>query len=201
MRVVVIDGVTIGHPCCAVHGCQEKLAKLTNRFCDLHTRNNKLCSIVDCSEPVVEGRLACANESHLQAEERHMLHVQSRVRRPNIETVSQDHPVNDQAPVMSFIGEELFDVDNAGHIVKEDAGPTAHPSAPTSGNKRLRGQFGRRRTHNEQLIVAPCGVIVARTTFFGAEAIKTVRVSHPGISKDCAYVTHLNAIEVYRDRI
>lgn len=47
---------------------------------------------------------------------------------------------------------------------------------PTQGSKRIRAQFGRKRTHNEQLIVCPCGVIVARTTFYGAEAISAVIV-------------------------
>ncbi|KAF8152634.1 hypothetical protein B0H34DRAFT_784636 [Crassisporium funariophilum] len=35
-------------------------------------------------------------------------------------------------------------------------------------------QFGRRRTHNEQLFVAPCGMIVARETFYHAEALYSV---------------------------
>jgi hypothetical protein len=49
--------------------------------------------------------------------------------------------------------------------------------APTGNKKKLSAQFGRKRTHNEQVIVAPCGVILARETFFGAEAIATCAVS------------------------
>jgi hypothetical protein len=45
------------------------------------------------------------------------------------------------------------------------------------GKKSLRAQFGRKRTHNEQLFVAPCGMIIARETFFHAEAIYSVIVS------------------------
>lgn len=37
------------------------------------------------------------------------------------------------------------------------------------GNRKIRAQFGRRRSHNEQILVRPCGIIVARTTFFGSE--------------------------------
>ncbi|KAI0321281.1 hypothetical protein OF83DRAFT_1168620 [Amylostereum chailletii] len=46
---------------------------------------------------------------------------------------------------------------------------------PDSGNSRPRARFGRRRTHNEQLVVAPCGVMLARATFFGSEAINGAR--------------------------
>ncbi|KAI0689098.1 hypothetical protein BC835DRAFT_1308521 [Cytidiella melzeri] len=81
------------------------------------------------------------------------------------------------------IGEEDFDLDGQGHVVPEEAGPPVCPSKPSAGNKRVRAQFGRKRTHNEQycklahnkqIIVAPCGVIIARTTFYGAEAVSSV---------------------------
>lgn len=44
------------------------------------------------------------------------------------------------------------------------------------GNRRLRARFGRRRTHNEQLCVGSCGVIIGRATFYGSEAPNGVRV-------------------------
>lgn len=45
-----------------------------------------------------------------------------------------------------------------------------------TGNRTLRARFGRRRTHNEELCVASCGVILGRATFFGSEAPNGVRV-------------------------
>jgi hypothetical protein len=44
------------------------------------------------------------------------------------------------------------------------------------GNQQPKARFGRRKTHNEQLVVACCGVIVARGTMFGAESISGVQV-------------------------
>jgi hypothetical protein len=35
------------------------------------------------------------------------------------------------------------------------------PSKPETGNYKIRALFGRRRTHNEQIMVRPCGIIVA----------------------------------------
>ncbi|KAI0336345.1 hypothetical protein GY45DRAFT_1393616 [Cubamyces sp. BRFM 1775] len=56
-----------------------------------------------------------------------------------------------------------------------DGGPDdTCPSKPSEGNQRVRARFGRRRTHNEQLIVRPCGIITARETFVGAESLKHV---------------------------
>ncbi|OJT04033.1 hypothetical protein TRAPUB_5269 [Trametes pubescens] len=42
------------------------------------------------------------------------------------------------------------------------------------GNRRLHALFGRRRTHNEELCVTSCGVIIGRATFFGSEAVNGV---------------------------
>ena len=35
--------------------------------------------------------------------------------------------------------------------------------------KQLSAQFGHRKTHNEELIIAPCGIILAQQTLYGAE--------------------------------
>ena len=45
------------------------------------------------------------------------------------------------------------------------------PQKPESGNRKVTAHFGRRQTHNEQLMVRPCGMIIARATFFGSETV------------------------------
>lgn len=64
------------------------------------------------------------------------------------------------------------------------------PSKSAEGNAKVtKAQFGRRRTHNEQTLVRPCGVIFARATMFGAEAVSNFLVmlknafSVPGAQK------------------
>jgi phage-related protein len=44
-------------------------------------------------------------------------------------------------------------------------------------SKKIRAWFGRTCTHTEQILVAPCGVIIVRETFYFAEAIPSVVVS------------------------
>jgi len=80
--------------------------------------------------------------------------------------------------------DELVDVDEEDEAFELLTGQTtASQAAHTSGSvqdvsrKKFRAQFGRKRTHNEQIIVAPCGMIHARETFFGAEAVSSVVVS------------------------
>jgi CxC6 like cysteine cluster associated with KDZ transposases len=47
---------------------------------------------------------------------------------------------------------------------------------PDSGNRSIRARFARRHTHNEELCVSSCGVILGRATFYGSEAPNGVRV-------------------------
>jgi hypothetical protein len=47
---------------------------------------------------------------------------------------------------------------------------------PETGNRPVKARFGWRRSHNEELCVASCGVILGRATFFGSEAPNGVRV-------------------------
>lgn len=78
---------------------------------------------------------------------------------------------------------ELADIDEDNEEFELLTGQmTSMQSNHTSGlanspKKKIRAQFGRKRTHNEQIIVAPCGIIMARETFFGAEAVSSVVVS------------------------
>ena len=54
-------------------------------------------------------------------------------------------------------GEVVFELSPDGHPIPIAAAASDLP--PT--HRKLRVQFGRKRTHNEQLFVVPCGVIVA----------------------------------------
>ena len=51
-----------------------------------------------------------------------------------------------------------------------------HISQPAQ-RERQRGRLYRTWTHNEQLMVRPCGMIISRITLFGAEAVSAVNVS------------------------
>lgn len=77
--------------------------------------------------------------------------------------------------------EELLEVDEQGNVTATEGlaseNMTLVPTVTATPKKRVRARFGRKRTHNEQILVAPCGMILARETFYGAEAIGTCAVS------------------------
>jgi len=49
---------------------------------------------------------------------------------------------------------------------------------PETGNRTVKACFGCKRTHNEQLCIGSCGVILGRATFYGSEALNGVRIHH-----------------------
>lgn len=180
---VVIDGITVGHPCCAVHNCKTPLDSQRHRFCASHADLNSQCAIVGCEQPVTANSQVCADPLHKAVEERHTERGQSRfqlhqkLERARLAGAANPVPTA-EAAADNVIGPEAeeteYVVDAAGHVAPEEA--QACSDKPDSGNRRLRAQFGRKRTHNEEIIVAPCGVIIARATFFGAEAVHSVVV-------------------------
>ncbi|KAI0748829.1 hypothetical protein BC629DRAFT_1298168 [Irpex lacteus] len=70
-RVIVINGVTIGHSCCVVHKCLKPLNSVKDRFCPDHVNQNAICSIKHCEALVVKGTLACGDEEHQLVERNH----------------------------------------------------------------------------------------------------------------------------------
>ncbi|KAI0358771.1 hypothetical protein OH77DRAFT_1449458 [Trametes cingulata] len=50
----------------------------------------------------------------------------------------------------------------------------ACPDKPEVTPRSMRTMFTRRRTHNEQILVRPCGMILKRATFFGSETTPQV---------------------------
>ncbi|KZT63110.1 hypothetical protein DAEQUDRAFT_229694 [Daedalea quercina L-15889] len=195
MRAAVMDGVTVGRPCCKVLNCQGELPSQRARYCERHADMDKTCVVVGCTVLAPSGFKTCLEPSHRELEDSAshsaLFQLRRRLERLRKSTIE----VEGQA-----VEDELVDVDADGREHnpphdKEDEGTVmvntglAGPSAPEDhqslqmeivtecptksdeGNVRPRARFGRRRTHNEQLVVATCGVIVGRATFFGSEGI------------------------------
>ena len=138
-----------------------------------------ICSIVNCSNHVVPGKKTCNIVDHQRVEEVHNARGQSRFQlKERYERSQLAHPNDAIGEQVTSISEILED-DNEQVFEATSEGPV--PITPNLTAKqtspRIRAQFGRRRTHNEQLFVAPCGMIVARETFYHAEALYSVIVS------------------------
>lgn len=75
--VVVIDGVCIGHPCCGIAHCKVPLNSNRDRFCPVHSSEDKVCTVVDCTNPVTSRSKVCHLVKHQQTERMHNIQGQS----------------------------------------------------------------------------------------------------------------------------
>ena len=204
VSVVVIDGVTVGHPCCGVPNCKVPLDNnrhrlvfncqlstidsnlmvelefLWNRFCPDHLNLNSTCAIIGCSNQVIPGRRCCFYQEHQAIETVHNDRGQARFQlKERYECAHLAHPDDSVGNEVTSINEIVEDDEEQSFEPSNNGQPIpVIPNSDAAARKpRIRAQFGRRRTHNEQLFVAPCGMIIARETFFFAEALYSVIVS------------------------
>lgn len=190
-QVIVTDGLTLGHPCCGVFRCTQPLQNNCHRFCQVHFNQHDICAITICNRPVMAGRRACDLPAHQKMEQLHFQRGQAaftlkdrlqryRVAHPN-SAVADDVTVDDLEENIEWFeieGEhvEVYNVHNPGSVGELDD-ELCEASKSETGNHQIKAWFHRRRTHNELTLVHPCGVIYARATFYGAEAVSNVLVS------------------------
>jgi len=195
--VVVIDGISIGCPCCGRHNCHLPLDSNRESFCPTHQWLNTQCAIVGCNRDIAKRGTnesktrVCDDPEHQKIEQvrtqkgqaRFVLKerlLRQRVSHPE-DVVAKDVGLDKLEDVEDI--DEVFTVNSAGHVVPDRldaAGNVISDGGEHTGAKppkKVRAQFGRKRSHNEQIFVAPCGDIIARETFFGAEAVSSIVVS------------------------
>ncbi|KAJ7128595.1 hypothetical protein C8R44DRAFT_909853 [Mycena epipterygia] len=68
LRSTVTDGITMGHPCCGIPDCQERLRSVKDKFCLTHQKLNKQCCITSCTVDVEPGFRTCIDPDHRDIE-------------------------------------------------------------------------------------------------------------------------------------
>ena len=186
--VLVIDGITIGHPCCGILHCTVPLANNRHRYCLEHDGHHHICAVDGCFQPVAASlmaedppRMTCDILEHATLEKKHkqrgtaFFQLRGKLQRANV-----SNPVDSEAAELT--AEEVEEME----LTDEKDEQSSCPSKPDTGIRKIRALFGRRRTHNEQIMVRPCGMIVARQTFFGSETTPQTVVSGPFFHSCCA---------------
>lgn len=210
----------MGHPCCGIFRCRERLENNRNRFCKAHTAYHQICAIVGCEQPVISASKACNLQEHQEIEKKHterstgsflyrtrLQHAEishqidsfSATQRVPEQDIEEDTEIYTTVNnTVQFRNEKntgtigVLDDTASGNSESTDTTQVQEPCPSKSANgnaKVTKAQFGRRRTHNEQTLVRPCGVIFARATMFGAEAVSNFLVmvknafSVPGAQK------------------
>jgi hypothetical protein len=164
----------LGHTCCTVHNCMVPLASTTDcYYCSNHSHLRGKCVASDCTRLASPGKRTCDLPEHRMHENwRHLKHksMHSMARRRDGNTPSShasgasgDVP---QAPEgAEEYEEQLFE--QFGYQCDDKVDRRKKPTF----------LFACRWTHNEQIIVTLCGVIVAIVTMYGAESLDSTRVS------------------------
>jgi hypothetical protein len=100
-----------------------------------------------------------------------------------IDDLELEIPIADYSTSMIY-SSSLDDLTEATlPLVQQDQVPPLHTSEKADGgNRPLKAAFSRAQTHNKQLMVRPCGVIIACGTFFGSEGLYSVKVSTKSLS-------------------
>ncbi|KAG9310711.1 hypothetical protein JVU11DRAFT_9309 [Chiua virens] len=172
--VVVTDGICIGHPCCSQHNCQVPLRNGKDRFCPIHVSFNEICAIVDCKKKIVDGLLTCDDPEHQKIEQLHwdkgQSHFQLHNRLQRACTAHSTAPASNPRFLSHLTtvdnDDKQFIVHPSGHIITDSAQEVSKDTSATTSRK-VGAKFTRSRTHNEQLVVAPCGMILGWDTMFG----------------------------------
>ncbi|KAG1838382.1 hypothetical protein DFJ58DRAFT_733873 [Suillus subalutaceus] len=226
VQVVVTDGLSMGRPCCNIFRCRNPLANNRSRFCRQHLDEglDKVCAIVDCDMPISPGWKACTLPAHQEME---CLHGEKM--RANFQAAKRLQKMHAAQPNDAMVAQQLSD---ALDLEFKDEWYTLDPTTQSMklftlnnlsstgeldatcdgkselGNCKLRAKFGRSRTHNEQIVIRPCGIIVARATMVAAEAISNVlhmvktMFSLPGAQKPehIMYDSNCNALREVQSR-
>jgi hypothetical protein len=202
VHAVVMDGITLGRPTCSVPHCTIPLANKRHHFCPTHAYFNQKCVIIGCDKRIsAPDKRTCNDPTHQRVEAIHVERVGAAFQlKEKLKRAKVAHPKHGEAldlPVAHII-EQDDDLDETYEIIGDRVIPSEEeaitqttlaraslnatvpignvPLQVPSTKKKIRAQFGRSRTHNEQILVAPCGIIIARETFYHAESITAVVV-------------------------
>ncbi|THU77374.1 hypothetical protein K435DRAFT_594271, partial [Dendrothele bispora CBS 962.96] len=166
---VICDGVTVGRPCCGVPHCKGQLKSTQDVFCIEHDAKRLICRVTGCERRIKSTTSqTCdlldhqAAEARYRDEEKAVFQLKLRYERAR--------RADEQANLDWDFGNA--DLDTGSDAVFQAVVETGKGAKKQKST--VRAQFGRRWTHNEQLIIAPCGTILARETFYFSEAFSAV---------------------------
>lgn len=163
-----------------MHDCKAALGSNRARFCPTHYHLNSQCAVVDCLSARVAGFRTCDNEQHRALESAYFKRGKALFQlREKAKKAGLSLPSDSEAEFDMQIGDDEEVIVESQGSIHGTSGECGGKSE--EGNRKLRAYFGCRRTHNEQIIMRPCGVITSRASLYGSEAISAVHVRLPHV--------------------
>ncbi|KAJ6626668.1 hypothetical protein B0H10DRAFT_1780855 [Mycena sp. CBHHK59/15] len=198
-QVIVSDGINMGIPCCGSFRCTDPLDNNRHRFCAEHFGLHGVCAVDGCDNLIAPGTKTCTLPAHSEMERLHTERGKAAfMLTERLQKHRLTHPKNDATvPESSTDAEanteedmeddvETFEIDDGtgevrmrtekhpGSIGTVDTPDDCEAKKAEGGNRKFKIKLGRQRTHNEQTLIRPCGVIHARATMYGTEAVSNV---------------------------
>lgn len=192
IRAVVTDGITIGHWRCSATPaqlrelaqadglpppegpCTSPLGSVKDRFCPHHQKRlGSQCLAQPCGNDALQGHQTCGLQEHMEAYAKFKTRVTSNFTLTSMLNRPGSHLPSDPTVHQDWETAELTGLEDVQHADESDR---AHEQGREGGNvKTCKVCLSRSRTHNDQLIVSTCGIILARETFFHSESVSAVR--------------------------
>lgn len=145
---------------------------MKDKFCRDHQHLASQCLIKGCQQPAEAGHITCSEVSHRAKEDERKEQIRPayfdlnrRLSKDNVPTHTPQRKSTSLLTQDTVNFTDFTDVDQGSRTVK-------------GKEKKDKLQISRNWTHNEQLFVLSCGVIVARSTFFFSEGVVSVKASN-----------------------
>lgn len=173
-----------------IHAC-EGVCNTFDRHCMYRL---EVCAVEGCEERAASGFLTCTLPSHRELEDKRRARNSANFQmKTQIQRSTVSNPPDEEVLQSVQEGEGALDEGVEQSILPPDPqqGASGCPQKPETGNRRIRARFWRSQTHKEQLLVRLCGIIVARTTFFGSETVPQIVVRCLSFILDSFLTFHL----------
>ena len=135
---------------------------MKDQFCPTHADQDLICVVTSCVEYAEEGHRTCRLKEHRDLEnynsEKNRAMFQLKDRLAQLRTLQPRESIP--------VGGDDTGLDEEVILNKN----SICDGKPEEGNQTLRARFGRKRTHNEELCITSCGIILGQATFYGSEA-------------------------------
>ncbi|EGG11952.1 uncharacterized protein MELLADRAFT_70637 [Melampsora larici-populina 98AG31] len=155
--------------------CTRRLDNINDRYCPHHfSLLGHRCRAQPCPKTCEPGQDTCDSEDHIKVWAAFKKRVTGNF---SLTSILNRPGTNLPTDPTCHLNPETAEFEDLDSLRQADESQQAHENARDGGQSKAAGKYllTRCRTHNEQLIVGPCGIILARKTFFNAESVSAVK--------------------------
>ncbi|KAG0140907.1 hypothetical protein CROQUDRAFT_68896 [Cronartium quercuum f. sp. fusiforme G11] len=195
IHAVVTDGITIGHSWCSASPlqlqnearqknkvapkgpCVEYLTQVHDQYCQHHQEElSKQCKAQPCIAHSLPGKEHCENLDHIRAYQMHQHRKHA-----NFTLACSTNRPGTKLPSDSSVHQNSWTaaLDDLDTIFLQNEADQEHEMVRDGGaaasKKKSQICLSHCQTHNDQLIVGTCGIIIAQITFYHSESVSAVK--------------------------